>query len=151
MLMLSTRSTASTESGERLIDLRPVFDELDTKLAVLGQLRAKPAGKIQIKASENAAETIFSLWRRFPGLSAALHMAESGGDVVVVDAARAGGALRDGTADNSFSANRIRLGCPGARADRIVRRHRLRAPRHRTCAWRAHDFRGFPCLRRNAR
>src|SRR5918995_2839907 len=60
-LTRTTRSVAPTEAGERLIEtLRPAFDEIDTKLAALSELREKPAGTIRITTSQHAAETI--LW-----------------------------------------------------------------------------------------
>jgi DNA-binding transcriptional LysR family regulator len=61
LLTRTTRSVAPTEAGERLIEtLRPAFDEIDTKLAALSELREKPAGTIRITTSKHAAETI--LW-----------------------------------------------------------------------------------------
>jgi DNA-binding transcriptional LysR family regulator len=61
LLTRTTRRVAPTEAGERLIEtLRPAFDDIDTKLAALSELREKPAGTIRITASEHAANTI--LW-----------------------------------------------------------------------------------------
>src|SRR3954462_9389163 len=61
LLNRTTRSVAPTEGGERLLrTLRPAFDQIDTELGALGDLREKPAGTIRITASDHAAHTI--LW-----------------------------------------------------------------------------------------
>jgi DNA-binding transcriptional LysR family regulator len=61
LLNRTTRSVAPTEGGERLLrTLRPAFDQIDTELAALGDLREKPAGMIRITANDHAANTI--LW-----------------------------------------------------------------------------------------
>jgi DNA-binding transcriptional LysR family regulator len=50
-----------TEGGERLLrTLRPPFDQIDTELSALGELREKPAGTVRITANDHAADTI--LW-----------------------------------------------------------------------------------------
>jgi DNA-binding transcriptional LysR family regulator len=49
------RSVAPTEAGERLVlNVGPRFDEIDTELAALSELREKPAGTIRITAGEHA-------------------------------------------------------------------------------------------------
>ena len=61
LLTRTTRSVAPTEAGERLVStLRPAFEEIDTQLAAVTELREKPAGTIRITTSEHAAESI--LW-----------------------------------------------------------------------------------------
>lgn len=61
LLARTTRSVAPTEAGERLLaTLRPAFDEIDTTLTALGELRERPAGTVRITASEHAARTV--LW-----------------------------------------------------------------------------------------
>ena len=61
LLTRTTRSVATTDAGERLVEtLRPAFAEIDAKLAVLGELREKPAGIVRINTSEHAAKSI--LW-----------------------------------------------------------------------------------------
>jgi len=65
LLNRTTRSVAPTEGGERLLrTLRPAFDQIDTELDALGELRDKPAGTVRITANDHAADTI--LW---PALS----------------------------------------------------------------------------------
>src|SRR5277367_6171826 len=61
LLARTTRRVAPTEAGERLLrSVGPRFDEIDIELAVLNELRDKPAGTIRITAGEYAAETV--LW-----------------------------------------------------------------------------------------
>jgi DNA-binding transcriptional LysR family regulator len=61
LLNRTTRSVAPTEGGERLLrTLRPAFDQIDTELSALGELRDKPAGTVRITASDHVADTI--LW-----------------------------------------------------------------------------------------
>jgi DNA-binding transcriptional LysR family regulator len=61
LLTRTTRSVAPTEAGERLVrTVGPRFDEIDTELAALSELRERPAGTIRITAGEHAAEAI--LW-----------------------------------------------------------------------------------------
>jgi DNA-binding transcriptional LysR family regulator len=61
LLNRTTRSVAATEGGERLLrTLRPAFDQIDTELTALGDLREKPAGTIRITTNDHAANTI--LW-----------------------------------------------------------------------------------------
>lgn len=61
LLVRTTRSMATTEAGDRLLEtLRPAFAEIDAKLQMLSELRQKPAGTIRITASKHAAEGI--LW-----------------------------------------------------------------------------------------
>src|ERR1700730_14991970 len=59
LLMRTTRSVSPTEAGERLLrTVGPRFDEINTELAALSELRDKPAGTIRITAGEHAAEAI---------------------------------------------------------------------------------------------
>lgn len=61
LLARTTRSVAPTAAGERLLQtIGPRFDELETELAGMSELRDKPAGTIRITAGEHAAETL--LW-----------------------------------------------------------------------------------------
>src|SRR5258705_1592519 len=51
LLNRTTRSVAPTEAGDRLVrQVGPRFDEIDTELAALTELRKKPAGTIRITA-----------------------------------------------------------------------------------------------------
>jgi DNA-binding transcriptional LysR family regulator len=72
LLTRTTRSVSPTEAGERLLHtIRPRFEEIESELAALSELREKPAGTIRITATDYAVETI--LWpkltrflRRYP-------------------------------------------------------------------------------------
>jgi DNA-binding transcriptional LysR family regulator len=59
LLTRTTRSVSPTETGERLLQaIGPRFEEIETELVALGQLREKPAGTIRITAGEHAANTV---------------------------------------------------------------------------------------------
>ena len=61
LLTRTTRSLAPTEAGERLLErLGPHFEQIETELDGLTELRDKPAGTIRITAGEHAAYSI--LW-----------------------------------------------------------------------------------------
>ncbi|MBL8265849.1 LysR family transcriptional regulator [Steroidobacter sp.] len=56
LLTRTTRSVAPTEAGERLLKtVATRFDEIQSALASLSELREKPAGTIRITAGEHAA------------------------------------------------------------------------------------------------
>jgi DNA-binding transcriptional LysR family regulator len=59
LLTRTTRSIAPTEAGERLLQtVAPRFDEIESALASLNELRDKPAGTIRITAGEHPALTV---------------------------------------------------------------------------------------------
>lgn len=61
LLTRNTRNVAPTEAGERLArELTPNFEDIDTALANLSELRDKPSGSLRITTGEHAASTI--LW-----------------------------------------------------------------------------------------
>lgn len=61
LLTRTTRSVAPTDAGERLLrTVAPRFDEIETEISALGELRDKPSGTIRITAAEHAANCI--LW-----------------------------------------------------------------------------------------
>lgn len=61
LLTRTTRSVAPTEAGERLMEtVGPAFEEIDTKIATLTELRKRPAGTVRITTSEHAARML--LW-----------------------------------------------------------------------------------------
>jgi DNA-binding transcriptional LysR family regulator len=61
LLARTTRSLSPTEAGERLLErLGPHFEQIQTELDGLTQLRDKPAGTIRITAGEHAAHAV--LW-----------------------------------------------------------------------------------------
>lgn len=61
LLTRTTRSLSPTEAGERLLErLGPHFEQIETELDGLTELRDKPAGTIRITAGEHPAYTV--LW-----------------------------------------------------------------------------------------
>jgi DNA-binding transcriptional LysR family regulator len=61
LLTRTTRSVSLTEAGERLLQsIGPRFDEIESEISALSELRDKPAGTVRITTVEHAAETI--LW-----------------------------------------------------------------------------------------
>jgi DNA-binding transcriptional LysR family regulator len=74
LLTRTTRNVAPTEAGERLLrTVGPRFDEIESELAALSELREKPAGTIRITATENAADSLLvpklaPLLREYPDI-----------------------------------------------------------------------------------
>lgn len=61
LLTRTTRNVSPTEAGQRLLgELGPHFEDIDTAVAALSELRDKPSGTIRITTGEHAALTI--LW-----------------------------------------------------------------------------------------
>lgn len=59
LLTRTTRSIAPTEAGERLLHtITPRFEEIESAVASLSELRERPAGTIRITAGEHAAMTV---------------------------------------------------------------------------------------------
>lgn len=70
LLSRTTRSLSATEAGQRLIDrLGPMFDQFESELTALTELRATPAGIVRINSVEHASETI--LWPALQPIMAA--------------------------------------------------------------------------------
>jgi DNA-binding transcriptional LysR family regulator len=72
LLTRTTRSVSPTEAGERLLnDLAPRFEEIETSLASVTELREKPAGTVRITATEFVIDTVLipklaGLLRQYP-------------------------------------------------------------------------------------
>jgi DNA-binding transcriptional LysR family regulator len=63
LLNRTTRSLAATEAGEKLYQtVGPRLADIEAELAVLREMRGKPAGSIRITATEHAARTL--VWPR---------------------------------------------------------------------------------------
>jgi DNA-binding transcriptional LysR family regulator len=61
LLTRTTRAVSPTEAGQRLLDgIGPSFDEIESQVAGLSELRDKPAGTIRIVASDFAINCV--LW-----------------------------------------------------------------------------------------
>ncbi len=67
LLTRTTRSVSATEAGERLLQtLAPRFEEIESELAALRELRDTPSGIIRITSAGHAADTI--LWPKLSRL-----------------------------------------------------------------------------------
>ena len=65
LLSRTTRSVATTEAGERLLQtLVPAFDRIETELGALSGLRDQPGGTIRITTPRHAALSV--LWPMIP-------------------------------------------------------------------------------------
>jgi DNA-binding transcriptional LysR family regulator len=63
LLNRTTRSVSPTEAGERLYQtVGPRLADIEAEIAVLGELRGKPAGTVRITATEHAVRTL--IWPR---------------------------------------------------------------------------------------
>jgi DNA-binding transcriptional LysR family regulator len=63
LLNRTTRSVSPTEAGDRLYQtVGPRFAEIEAELAVLRELRGKPAGSVRITATEHAVRSL--VWPR---------------------------------------------------------------------------------------
>lgn len=61
LLSRTTRNVSLTEAGERLLTrISPKFEEIDSEISLLSELRDKPAGTIRISSSDHAIDTL--LW-----------------------------------------------------------------------------------------
>ncbi len=59
LLTRTTRNVSTTEAGERILNrIAPRFEDIDTELECLSELRDKPAGLIRISCSDHAAKTL---------------------------------------------------------------------------------------------
>ena len=69
LLTRTTRAVSPTEAGQRLLDsIGPSFDEIESQVAALSELRDKPAGTIRIVASDYAINYV--LWPKLEKISA---------------------------------------------------------------------------------
>jgi len=63
LLNRTTRSVSTTEAGERLYrTVGPRLEDIEAELAVLGEMRGKPAGTVRITATEHAVRCL--VWPR---------------------------------------------------------------------------------------
>lgn len=67
LLTRTTRNVSTTEAGERILNrIAPRFEDIDTELECLSELRDKPAGLIRISSSDHAAKSI--IWPKITPL-----------------------------------------------------------------------------------
>lgn len=75
LLARTTRNVAPTEAGEKLmLSIGPLFDQITAEVERLGELRDKPAGRIRVTCSDDAAESIIrpmltSFLEQYPDVS----------------------------------------------------------------------------------
>src|ERR1700712_1824314 len=63
LLNRTTRSVSTTEAGERLFQtVNTRFADIEAELAILAEMRGKPAGSVRITATEHAVNTL--VWPR---------------------------------------------------------------------------------------
>ncbi|WP_444438810.1 LysR family transcriptional regulator [Pseudomonas sp. A6] len=63
LLTRTTRNVSPTEAGQRLFDrITPEFEEIDTQLLALTELRDKPKGSVRVTASDYAIRSV--IWPR---------------------------------------------------------------------------------------
>jgi DNA-binding transcriptional LysR family regulator len=63
LLNRTTRSVSPTEAGERLYrTVGPRFADIEAELAILGEMRGKPAGAVRITATEHSLRAL--IWPR---------------------------------------------------------------------------------------
>ncbi len=88
LLTRTTRSVAPTEAGERLFQTAgPRFDEIDSEIAALSELRQKPAGGIRITAPDHAAGKLLwpkmqKLLREYPDITVEIIVEQGLVDIV---------------------------------------------------------------------
>ena len=74
LLTRTTRNVAPTEAGEKLLHaVAPLFEQIASEVSALGQLRDKPAGRIRLTCSDDAAESairpmLASFLAKFPDI-----------------------------------------------------------------------------------
>ena len=69
LLTRTTRAVSPTEAGQRLLEtIGPSFDEIESQIAALSELRDKPAGTVRIVASDYAINYV--LWPKLKKISA---------------------------------------------------------------------------------
>ncbi|ORM68884.1 LysR family transcriptional regulator [Pantoea rwandensis] len=75
LLARTTRNVAPTEAGERLLQtIAPLFDQINSEVNQISELRDKPAGNIRITCSDDAAEGLLrpmlpAFLAKFPDIS----------------------------------------------------------------------------------
>lgn len=112
LLVRTTRSVSPTEAGEHLLrTVAPRLEEIDAELAMLGERRLKPAGKIRISAGEHAALTVLQpalarLLPRYPDIQVEI-VAENRLTDIVADRYDAGVRLGDQVAKDMIA---VRIG-----------------------------------------
>ncbi|SFD16854.1 LysR family transcriptional regulator [Tropicimonas isoalkanivorans] len=88
LLTRTTRNVAPTEAGLRLAEtLGPAFEDIESRLMELDELRSQPSGTIRITASRNVARDILmpavsALMAAYPGLNIEINIDQRLVDIV---------------------------------------------------------------------
>ena len=112
LLTRTTRSVSPTEAGERLLEgLRPAFDQIESQVSALGELREKPSGTVRITAGQHAARAVLMpamerLLPNFPDVSVELSV-DAGLRDIVADRFDAGVRLGEQVAKDMIA---VRIG-----------------------------------------
>jgi len=112
LLTRTTRSVAPTEAGERLLQtITPRFDEIESAVASLNELRERPAGTIRITAGEHPATSVLQpalgkILPRYPDIKAEI-IVDYGLSDIVADGYDAGVRLGEQVAKDMIA---IRIG-----------------------------------------
>jgi len=112
LLTRTTRSVSLTEAGERLLEgLRPAFDQIESQVSALSELREKPAGTVRITTGQHAARTVLMpvmerLLPNFPDVSVELSV-DAGLRDIVADRFDAGVRLGEQVAKDMIA---VRIG-----------------------------------------
>ncbi|MCZ4061399.1 LysR family transcriptional regulator [Pantoea sp. LMR881] len=75
LLARTTRNVAPTEAGERLLQsVGPLFEQINTEIDRIGEMRDKPAGNIRLTCSDDAAEQLLrpvlpAFFRQYPDIN----------------------------------------------------------------------------------
>lgn len=108
LLIRTTRSVSPTEAGEHLLrTVAPRFEDIETELAALREMRVKPAGRIRITAGEHSALTVLSpalarLLPEYPDIEVEIH-ADNGMTDIVAERFDAGVRLGDQVAKDMIA------------------------------------------------
>ena len=112
LLTRTTRNVSPTEAGEKLLaTLRPALESIGLELALLSELRTRPAGTIRITTSEHAATTVLwpalrKLLKEYPDINVELSI-DSGLTDIVADRFDAGVRLGEALAKDMIA---VRVG-----------------------------------------
>lgn len=88
LLARTTRCVSTTEAGEQLLrTLRPAFEDINTGLTALSELRDKPAGTVRITAPRHAATSVLfpvlpTFLDRYPEIQVEITIEEGLTDIV---------------------------------------------------------------------
>jgi DNA-binding transcriptional LysR family regulator len=147
LLARSTRSVATTEAGERLLArLRPALDDIVGAVEDLGRLLGKPAGRIRITSTRQAARLVISpklpqFHAEYPDVQVELLIEQGFTDIIGqrFDAGvRLGEALAKDMVSVRISGNQqpVVVGSPKYLGDRVTPKHPRELRQHSCIGFR---------------